>query len=304
MATEVLEAGALERTMGLVADVRVPPDAVAPLRGSLAAMGRDGWKELVCGSEDDGRVWLRLGLARPSEEWDRALLSLQKTFKELSDHLGLVATLDWQTRLWEEGGAETGAIRLSPRWVAVSGEAPSPQPGSGVILVERGWVFGSGAHPSTQAAAQALEWLADRGSVAGCNVLDVGAGSGILALLAAGMGSWSVLGVDVDPEARRRARRNVRRNGLERKVAVVATPVEALPRGSYDLIIANLAPSVLHRLAPALALRLSPLAALVVAGFQRAASDEVTRNMVSQGLKCLRTVNVREWMGKILVWSS
>jgi ribosomal protein L11 methyltransferase len=105
------------------------------------------------------------------------------------------------------------------------------------ILLDAGQAFGTGTHPTTQMCLREIE----AHLVAGDHVLDVGTGSGILAIAAARLGAGKVVAVDVNPHACRVARTNVGRNGLDRVVRIVAGTAEVLGRAEgFHLVLANL----------------------------------------------------------------
>ncbi len=149
-------------------------------------------------------------------------------------------------------------IVVSPPWRkydAVDGEH--------VIVLEPGRAFGTGLHETTRLVA---EVLADRAEgLRGSRVLDVGCGSGILALVALALGADSVRAVDIDPDAVAVTRENVERNALAHRVDVDATSVGALP-GRYDIVLANIEAKTLIDLAPALTARVGPGGTLVLSG--------------------------------------
>lgn len=132
--------------------------------------------------------------------------------------------VDWEAR-FRSGFAP---LEISERLVV----APPWDAPPGSVIIEPGQGFGTGAHPTTRQALVALDALADRVA----SVLDVGCGSGILALSAAKLGKRAV-GVDVDEAAIADARENARRNALD--VAFSTTPVAKLTE-AWDLVLANL----------------------------------------------------------------
>lgn len=138
-------------------------------------------------------------------------------------------------------------------------------PGDVVLALDPGMAFGTGLHPTTRLCLAALEAAADRGDVAGARVLDVGCGSGILAIAAVRLGAVSVLGVDTDPIAVEATLANARRNRLG--PAIRARP-GSLPSGepAHDIVLANLIASVLISLAPELRDELRPGGLLLASG--------------------------------------
>lgn len=113
---------------------------------------------------------------------------------------------------------------------------------TGALLIEPGLAFGTGEHPTTRACLRAIDALATPGA----RLLDVGCGSGVLALAGAKLGMDAV-GIDIDPDAIRSAEAAAALNQLQARFST--TPVQAL-EGAYDLVVANLFAEVLVALAP------------------------------------------------------
>jgi ribosomal protein L11 methyltransferase len=122
-------------------------------------------------------------------------------------------------------------VRIGPLWVGPPWEAPPP--GAVVVVIDPGRAFGTGAHPTTRLCLELL--LEERDGSA----LDVGCGSGVLAIAAAKLGHAPVRAIDVEAAAVAATRANATRNG----VAVEASPVDALgaPLPGADLALANIA---------------------------------------------------------------
>lgn len=147
-------------------------------------------------------------------------------------------------------------IVLQPAWVP-SGDVAHDDL---VVSLEPGRAFGSGSHPATRLAVAAIEAQGP-----GTRVLDVGCGSGVLAVVAARLGAAEVLAVDVDPEAIRATAGNAAANGVADRVTASLTPVAEVA-GSFDLVVANIGLRVLVDLAPALLGRTAPEGLLVLSG--------------------------------------
>lgn len=161
-------------------------------------------------------------------------------------------------------------VVLHPAWL------PDPELGPHDVLVrlDPGRAFGSGSHPSTRLCAAALE----AHLVPGQRVLDVGCGSGVLAVLAAHLGAASVLGVDVDPAAVAATEANAAANEVADLVTVRAGSVDAVD-GRFDVVVANIGLGVLRDLAPALAERTVPGGLVVVAGLLADQVDAVVATL-------------------------
>jgi ribosomal protein L11 methyltransferase len=129
-------------------------------------------------------------------------------------------------------------------------------------VIEPGMAFGTGQHATTRACLEAIEAAVDRRGVG--SALDVGTGSGILALALARLGVARVVALDADPAVLPIARENLARNGA-RGVLLLGGPVAAL-RAGFDLVVANLLADALVAEAAALAARVAPDGVLVLSG--------------------------------------
>ncbi len=198
---------------------------------------------------------------------------------------------------------------VKPSW-----EPYDPKPHERVIEIDPGMAFGSGLHATTRLCLTLLEEHLCPGDA----VLDLGSGSGILAIAAARLGATSVLALDIDPEAVCVAQENVQRNGLAFTIVVqhgTLAPDGTLQIGSlpdsqpllpalssstsallpsvssgisgWNVILANLLAETIIVLAPALARNLLPAGALIASGIIPEQSDEVARALRAQGMEII-----------------
>jgi ribosomal protein L11 methyltransferase len=147
-------------------------------------------------------------------------------------------------------------VVVRPPWREVE-----PAAGERVVVLEPGRAFGTGLHETTSLVAEALAAMRLEGTA----VLDVGCGSGILALIALVLGAARARAVDVDPDAVAVARENAVRNGLADRLVADETPVDAVAE-QYPLVLANIESRTLAELAPALVARVAPAGTLVLSG--------------------------------------
>jgi ribosomal protein L11 methyltransferase len=230
---------------------------------------------------------------RPEDYGDWARQELQDYIKRLSGYelypLGLevrqVAEEDW-AEAWKAHFKPlkvTERLVIRPPW-----EEYAAQPGETVITIYPGMAFGTGRHASTLLCLRALEAVWDQGlprALSPWQVLDVGTGTGILALAAARYGA-AVLAIDLDPEAVAAALENVRLNNLLDRVWVEETPLTAL-RQRFALILANITAPDLLQLAEALTARLLNDGVLIISGFL--AEDALSLETRYQGLGLHKT---------------
>jgi len=166
-----------------------------------------------------------------------------------------------------------------------------------VISLDPGMAFGTGLHPTTRLCLSLLEDLADRVHLSGAQVLDVGCGSGILAIAAAFLGAKSVLGVDTDPLAVETTLRNAGLNGLGSKIKARqgSVPLAAEPIG-FDVVLANLVASLLIDLAQPLANSVNPGGHLIASGIFADRESEVRKAFESAGLRIVGARRETDWV--------
>jgi ribosomal protein L11 methyltransferase len=164
-----------------------------------------------------------------------------------------------------------------------------------VIALDPGLAFGTGLHPTTRLCLAAVERLADAGRVAGASVLDVGCGSGILAVTAARFGARRVLGLDIDPLAVEATIGNARRNHVVRRVAARQG---SLPTddGPFDVVLANLIAGLLVRLAAGLYEATRPTGRLVAGGIYQDREPEVRQALAAAGYHLVGRQADGEWV--------
>ena len=170
-----------------------------------------------------------------------------------------------------------------------------PAAGEVVIALDPGLAFGTGLHPTTRLCLAALEELADAGLVEGTRVLDVGSGSGVLAVAAALLGAREVVAVDTDPLAVEASAANARLNGLSDVVTARRGSIGAAD-GAFDVALANLIASVLVDLANDLRRSLRPGGRLVAGGIFADREAEVVSAFESAGLVVIGRAVETDWL--------
>jgi ribosomal protein L11 methyltransferase len=187
---------------------------------------------------------------------------------------------DW-SETWKQG---LEPIVISPRLVVRPGVASERdlEPGRLEVAIEPRQAFGTGAHGSTALALALLDArLAARRAA---RVLDVGSGSGVLAIAAAKLGAGPVVACDLDPIAARETRENATRNGVA--VASFAGSLDALGSAAvrFDLIVANLLSSELQPILAALVARVAERGVLIVSGLLAAERAAIEARLAALGL--------------------
>ncbi len=150
-------------------------------------------------------------------------------------------------------------IVLRPSWLEPDDGAAGD--GDLVVALDPGRSFGSGSHASTRLALAVLEDVVTPGA----QVLDVGCGSGVLAVASALLGAGHVDGIDIDPSAVGATEANAHRNGVADRVRVLPGELDGID-ATYDVVVANILAVTLVELAPLLARRVASDGVLVLAG--------------------------------------
>ncbi len=164
-----------------------------------------------------------------------------------------------------------------------------------VLALDPGMAFGTGLHPTTRLCLAAVEALSDRGILAGARVLDVGCGSGILAIAALKLGATSALGLDTDPIAIEATIANARRNALVRRLHAREG---SLPSGEagFDVVLANLIAGLLVPLASGLRDELRPGGVLLASGIFVDREGDVGAAFEAAGLEVTGRTAEGDWV--------
>ena len=199
---------------------------------------------------DDGTLVTFAPDERAADELVAALVAAGESPLEASRRA--LEPVDWTTR-WRQGlgPRRFGRLTVVPSWVGL----PAGHRGPGVVLDPEG-AFGSGEHGSTRAALTLIERHLRRGD----RVLDLGSGSGILAIAAAKLGAAGAIGIESDPEANPVARSNAERNGVADRVDFLEGEAGDLAPllAPADLLVSNILRTVNTTLLPAIVAALRP----------------------------------------------
>lgn len=178
---------------------------------------------------------------------------------------------------------------IKPTW-----ETFSPQDGDRVIEIDPGMAFGTGTHGTTLLCLETIAELFD-GDSPPASLLDVGTGSGILALGAAALGCQRILACDIDEEACRVAQQNIAANNYSDQIEVTSQPLEQLS-GQFDLVVANILAEENVRLGQALLDRLAPGGHLILSGILKEKEEFVRTGFASYPLTIFPTRYHDEWI--------
>lgn len=180
-----------------------------------------------------------------------------------------------------------GPLSIVPSWLAESDAEDAS-----TIIVDPSSAFGTGLHETTQLC---IEYLLSLDALGGAAVLDVGTGTGILAMAALKLGAARAVATDNDPEALRVAKENAERNALASALTLSDLPPDRLSE-RFPVVIANILAGPLCDMAPALAGRVAPGGRLALSGIMASQADDVIARYQAQGLVFEAVRSRGEWV--------
>jgi len=219
--------------------------------------------------------------------------AIQKLDSRIEIHLFEEENKDWLAE-WKKGFEAFNLV--GPYWVVPSW-LKSPVKPSESLLIDPGMAFGTGTHATTKMASSFLHKVSkDLVDKAELTLLDVGTGTAILAMLAARLGFGLVVGIEIDPEARRVAKENIKLNGLD-EIDIREQLLEEID-DTFDVVIANIIDGVLIKLKDDLIRVLSPGGQLFLTGILLEREDYFYTHFIeNSGLQVIRRLEKDEWVG-------
>lgn len=170
-----------------------------------------------------------------------------------------------------------------------------------VVTLDPGMAFGTGVHPTTRMCLELVEQRVR----SGMRVLDVGTGSGILALAAAKLGAERVDAIDNSSVAAESATANVVMNDLGDRIKVVLGVLDAVEAermaGRYDLVLANIIAHVIGSIAPHLVQVLAPQGLLIVSGIIESRRHDAEGPLLESGLELVEELKIDDWLALVYV---
>jgi len=228
------------------------------------------WEKGTLGIEvqagPSGAVTL-LGYFEERTALERELSDALAAFDGASVEAAPIPEVDWVAR-FREGfrPLRAAGFRIVPPWLLPASRArgrPSKPSRARILIIEPGRAFGTGTHETTRLCLRALESLADRAPID--RVLDLGTGTGILAVAAARLGCRRITALDIDPEAIQSARHHARLNAAE-VTLVRGDGARPFVAAAFDLVLANVTAGLLVANAPEIVRLLAPNGAAVLSG--------------------------------------
>ncbi len=226
---------------------------------------------------------------------DENLAEVLPLFRERLDASGIEYTLsttgveqeDWQNA-WKK---YYHAMDIGQRLAIVPGWEEY-QTDRTVITMDPGMAFGTGTHETTSLCLEVLDARVRGGE----RMLDIGTGSGILAIAALKLGAAEAEGVDIDPMCVRTAGENAQRNGVQDRFKVLVGDLSDKASGVYNIITANIVASAILSLAPHVPALMAPGAVFIASGIIDTRKDEVLEGLRAAGLDPFEVHEKRGWV--------
>jgi ribosomal protein L11 methyltransferase len=264
----------------------------------LSDLFEDGEFAIATMEVDEAKdIWetsVYVTVAEEAEVRDALSKALSEPYPELEIEREVLPDVDWVAKSLE--GLQP--VRAGRFLVHGSHDRDRVLPGDIAVEIDAGQAFGTGHHGTTAGCLEMIDWVLRSQKIG--NVLDLGTGSGVLAIAARKIRHVPVLATDIDPVAITVARENVRKNHISTGIALETAPGfhhGAFSRhGPFDLIIANILARPLMRMAPDLTRHLSPGGIVVLSGILASQRLKVLAAYNGQKLAHVRTIWRNGWV--------
>ncbi|CAH1851413.1 50S ribosomal protein L11 methyltransferase [Convivina intestini] len=231
------------------------------------------------------------------QKFDQALKNLQATglfLPEITPSQRQLEPSDWENN-WKEyyhASRITRQLTVVPAWE----DYQRQQSDEKLIIMDPETAFGTGTHPTTSLMLQVVETIVRGGE----KVLDVGTGSGVLAIAAKLLGVDYVLGTDIDQAAVTTAQQNLNLNPVAQDVdLVVSDLLKQVPDYDFDIIMANILADVIEPLIPQAKEHLVAGGYFLVSGIYEDQAAMIEKNLLNQGFKMVERLNRGPWYAYI-----
>ncbi len=268
--------------------VDVEAEDADAMSGALFELGAQGVEERDATTLVKARVPGKVTLVASFATREEADFAIGELDPALSPAIEVIVGDAWRDA-WKEHFRPfviAPGVVIRPPW-----EPYTAREGEIVLELEPGRAFGTGLHETTKLVAEALGRGRER--LAGATVLDVGTGSGILALLALRLGAARAIAIDVDPDSVAVTRENAVRNGLEARLSASDLDVSGI-EGRFPIVLANIEARVLVPMASELGARVAPGGRLLLSGILAGQEEEVAGAYAALGAPAITALG--EWV--------
>jgi len=271
--------------------LNIPQEKMEDISAYIFAQGCEGI------NVTDKNIQVYFSQFRWSNETKLALIDYIRefvpTFGSRDIQVVRFADQDWNKK-WKE---YFKPLRISKRIVVKpSWESYKENSNDITLTIDPKMAFGTGHHESTQLMVIAIEkWMKE-----GMDILDVGTGSGILAIIAEKLGAGSVMAFDNDPVALKNAIENAQLNGTSNNTRFFLASPEMLQPSEYDLILANINRNVLLKYAKVFSELMKPEGKLIISGLLLSDEPKMLREYQKSGFVLVQKNAMKDWLSLVL----
>lgn len=259
------------------------------LTGILSQLGFEGFWE-------DGSA---LKAYMRADRWSPALLDEIRTVANLVSRSSrskapTVSVKEIAEQNWNEDWEKTiqpiqvtERLIITPTWHTVN-----PAPGQIVLTIDPKMSFGTGYHETTRLVLRLMDHTVRPAST----LLDVGTGTGVLAIAGVKLGASSAVAVDVDDWSYNNALENIRLNGVQERVRVIHGDIAAAPAGKFDMIVANIQRSIIEPILGEMTSRLTPNGLMILSGLLVSDEEIILKTLQAHRFVLRGRLFEKEWL--------
>jgi len=269
--------------------IRADPQLVEHLIGIMSQLGFEGFWE------DEVALKCYISSERWSDTMQGELESIARTMaRSSSSSLPKISVSVIEDRNWNEAWEKTirpihvtDRIVIRPTW-----HSYTPTGGEVVLVIDPKMSFGTGYHETTRLVLRLME----KHLQANSHVLDVGTGTGVLAIAAIKLGASSAVGVDVDEWSYANALENVALNNVQESVKIVAGDLSSVPTERFNMIAANIQRNVVEPLLGDMYRQLMPGGIIILSGLLISDREQMRTALHAAGLEIVEEMVENEWI--------
>ncbi len=270
-------------------DIPADPGLAENLVAIFSQLGFEGFWE------DEGTLRCYIAAKRCSPEFlDEVRTIAARVARSSSSPVPRIRVETLEKRDWNAEWEKTiRPIRVSDRIVICpSWQSFTPRPGDLVLTIDPKMSFGTGYHETTRLVLRAMETCVRPGTT----MLDVGTGTGVLAIAGIKLGCVSAIACDVDEWSYWNARENAEVNRVADRVNVILGDISQTPRTAFDLVAANLQRTVIVSILPDLMARCTPHGVLLLSGLLLQEEEEIAGHLKEFNLAVTARLSENEWL--------
>ncbi|MFA6540564.1 MAG: 50S ribosomal protein L11 methyltransferase [Bacteroidota bacterium] len=265
----------------------IPPDEYIRevLPGVISDLGFDGFVE----DERGVHGYIK------KELW---METMETAIREMTDQLHLpqidiIGITEIQNQNWnQEWEKSIQPITISERIIVTPSWHPLEDPSKIILTIDPKMTFGTGYHETTRLVIRLMEeYIA-----ANDFVLDVGTGTGILAITSIKLGAAKAIGVDIDEWSFDNGNENTKRNNVDAKVSIRIGSLESVPETAFDIVLANIVRNTILELLDSMVLKLRAGGKILLSGLLAKDREPIETALHKRGLRTLTSIQENEWI--------